>query len=52
MAFPSDIDECASSPCLNGGQCIDQINSYTCSCALGWTGTRCDQSKYFLKIQS
>ena len=27
-----DIDECASSPCKNGGTCIDGLNSFTCEC--------------------
>ena len=25
-------DECASSPCQNGGKCIDGMQSYTCVC--------------------
>lgn len=28
----SDIDDCASSPCKNGGTCTDGINSFTCQC--------------------
>ena len=28
----SDIDECTSNPCLNGGTCTDQVNGFTCSC--------------------
>ena len=27
-----DIDECASSPCKNGGTCVDAVNSFTCQC--------------------
>ena len=41
----SDIDECASNPCQNGGQCIDGINGYTCFCAAGFTGVNCETSK-------
>ena len=37
-----DIDECASDPCLNGGTCADSINSFSCTCQVGFTG------KYFL----
>ena len=34
-------DECASSPCLNGGRCSDLVNNFTCTCAAGYTGTTC-----------
>ncbi len=37
----AEIDECDSSPCLNG-QCEDQVNGYDCICQPGWTGTLCD----------
>ena len=36
-----DTDECSSSPCENGGSCIDQVNSYTCSCPDGYAGRQC-----------
>jgi hypothetical protein len=36
-----NIDDCTTSPCLNGGTCVDGINSYQCSCATGYTGTNC-----------
>lgn len=26
------LDECASTPCLNGGICVDGVQSYTCRC--------------------
>lgn len=39
-----DIDECAvSSPCCNGGSCVNNPGSFSCSCALGWTGTVCEK---------
>ena len=25
-----DIDECASNPCVNGEECTDEVNQYTC----------------------
>ena len=37
----TDIYECASSPCQNGGTCIDDVNSYTCLCAPGYSGVNC-----------
>ena len=36
-----DIDECATTPCQNGGSCYDEINNFTCQCAEGWTGDTC-----------
>ena len=39
---PPDIDDCASSPCQNGGTCVDGINSYTCNCDLGFDGDNCE----------
>lgn len=37
----SDIDECASSPCIHG-TCQDAINNFTCTCDEGFTSTLCD----------
>ena len=34
-------NECLSDPCQNGATCIDQHNSYTCICAIGYEGTNC-----------
>ena len=40
-----DIDECASSPCENGGVCREKgMDSFHCSCAVGFRGTMCDRS--------
>lgn len=30
-----DIDECSSTPCLNGAKCVDLPNGYDCECAEG-----------------
>ena len=37
-----DVDECSSNPCQNGGSCTDAVNSYSCSCVAGYTGTTCE----------
>ncbi|XP_018417742.1 PREDICTED: coagulation factor VII [Nanorana parkeri] len=38
----SDIDQCLSNPCLNGGTCSDQIQSYVCNCPEGYEGRNCE----------
>ena len=43
--FFEDTDECASTPCQNGGTCTDQINSYLCQCALGYTDLQCQTGR-------
>ncbi|CAH3108178.1 unnamed protein product [Pocillopora meandrina] len=37
----TDINECSSNPCLNGGVCNDQVNGYVCACLAGYTGLQC-----------
>ncbi|XP_077993986.1 uncharacterized protein LOC144447778 [Glandiceps talaboti] len=39
----SEINECSSNPCNNGGICYDGVNSYLCACSEGWEGDVCDQ---------
>ncbi|XP_078616505.1 sushi, von Willebrand factor type A, EGF and pentraxin domain-containing protein 1-like isoform X5 [Branchiostoma floridae x Branchiostoma japonicum] len=36
-----DVNECASNPCMNGGSCVDHINTFTCLCAPGYSGINC-----------
>lgn len=36
-----NTDECASSPCLQNGRCLDKINEFVCECPTGETGPRC-----------
>ena len=41
-----DIDDCESSPCENGGKCIDTGPlRYRCVCKGDWTGDNCAASK-------
>ncbi|XP_019622308.1 PREDICTED: cadherin EGF LAG seven-pass G-type receptor 3-like [Branchiostoma belcheri] len=45
VATCTDINQCASSPCLNGGTCIDLHNAYSCTCVVGWEGENCELDK-------
>lgn len=40
---PSDIDDCQSTPCQNGGTCIDEINSFVCLCLPSYGGATCEK---------
>ena len=39
-----DINDCDPNPCQNGGECIDEVNDYTCECTPDWTGEDCELS--------
>ncbi|XP_038169892.1 aggrecan core protein isoform X2 [Arvicola amphibius] len=41
-AAAADIDECLSSPCLNGATCVDAINNFTCLCLPSYGGDLCE----------
>ena len=46
----SDANECTmdgSNPCQNGGTCSEEQGSRTCKCPPNWTGSMCNQSKFF-----
>ena len=48
VEIPSEnIDVCDPNPCQNGGICTDHVNSYTCTCASGFTGNDCETSTIF-----
>ena len=32
-------------PCQYDATCTDQVNSYTCTCVAGFTGTNCEASR-------
>ena len=49
LPFDSDINECDSSPCLNLGVCVDQVNAYNCTCAAGYTGEQCETGNELLR---
>jgi Notch-like protein len=43
----ADIDDCSPDPCQYGATCSDDVDSYTCTCAAGYTGTNCDIGKKY-----
>jgi hypothetical protein len=39
----TDLDECASQPCSNGGSCSEpNLDEYECACVPGYTGDQCE----------
>ena len=45
--FTPDIDECASSPCVQG-TCVDEIARYRCVCEALFIGINCEQCEFEL----
>lgn len=40
----TEIDECASNPCLHGATCLDRLNHFQCECVPGYSGTLCERN--------
>ena len=38
----TERDDCASSPCTNGGTCVDEVADYKCECPMGFKGRTCE----------
>lgn len=38
-----NVDDCAPSPCLNRGTCVDGVDAFTCSCPASYSGARCER---------
>ena len=36
-----NVDDCAAQPCLNDGICADRVDSYSCTCRAGYSGSSC-----------
>ncbi len=47
LLFFTDVDDCENARCLNGGTCLDGIDSYTCQCVDGWEGNDCSSSMWY-----
>ncbi|XP_065067438.1 fibropellin-1-like isoform X3 [Rhopilema esculentum] len=39
----SDINECESLPCFNGGTCRNDVNRFQCTCIAGYSGIHCEE---------
>ena len=46
----SGIDDCTSRPCMNGATCVIVVNSYSCICPAGYTGSRCGSGGFVLVV--
>ena len=44
--FFLDVDECESTPCTNGGTCVNEQPGYSCQCKDGYKGQRCQEGIY------
>lgn len=42
-AVCDDVNECFSSPCRNGGQCVDGLHQYLCFCDDEFSGINCER---------
>ncbi|KAM8851172.1 protein crumbs homolog 1-like isoform 2-T2 [Spinachia spinachia] len=47
-----DVDECVSDPCMNGGFCINYVDSFECVCDINYSGVHCqmDVSDFYLYL--
>ncbi|XP_063960999.1 uncharacterized protein LOC129268585 isoform X3 [Lytechinus pictus] len=36
-----NIDSCENNPCINGGNCTDEFNTFSCACQEDYTGKDC-----------
>ena len=46
----SNVDECQTNPCLNGGSCTNKHGDYECTCPAEFTGKNCEQGKKRNKV--
>ena len=48
----SDINECGTDPCTNGGTCENTMGSYNCTCVAGYDGDTCNNGKDIWDLKS
>ena len=47
VLYLTDIEECASLPCQNFGECSEELpGSYECECLSGYSGDTCEIGGY------
>ena len=49
LMFP-DIDDCSPNQCQNSATCVDGVDSFSCTCAAGFDGDRCQNSKLCVRM--
>ena len=40
----TEVDECASQPCMNNATCHDYVDSFVCECVVGFSGRYCQMN--------
>ncbi|KAH3831438.1 hypothetical protein DPMN_104705 [Dreissena polymorpha] len=46
----SEVDECQTVPCKNGGTCSDLLNDFNHMCTSEWEAKDCGKSTYMCVI--
>lgn len=39
-------NKCNSNPCMNGGNCLNDVKKFTCQCPADFGGETCSRRKY------
>ena len=46
----ADVNECLSTPCLNGGTCNNLLNKFSCRCPPSFSSYNCKDSMIYLVL--